>query len=199
MSYMKQIKERINRFDSGKAFIVEDFYDIAGYETVRSSLNRLTNRGDIKRIVDGVYYKAEYIDVIGEYEAPSINSVAKALARKYNWAIAPSGNAALNLLGLSTQVPAKWEYVSDGRYACYNICGNKLEFKRRNNGELSNKSELVMLIIQAIKAIGKGKITENDIKLLRKQISEEDKELLLKEGKTASVWVYKTIREICEV
>ena len=114
-NYKDKIQTSIENLADGSVFISSDFLDIADYETVRKSLNRLVNEGVIHRIVNGVYYRPRYIELIGEYEAPSINEVATAIARKYNWTIAPSGNTALNLLGLSTQVPSQWTYISDGR------------------------------------------------------------------------------------
>ena len=114
INFTQKIEERIDNFNNGKVFISSDFLDIADYETVRKILNRLTDSKKIQKIVKGVYYNPSYNELIKEYEAPSVHEVAKAIARKYNWTIAPSGNTALNLLGLSTQVPSKWTYVSDG-------------------------------------------------------------------------------------
>jgi len=148
--------------------------------------------------MNGIYYKPKYIDLIGEYEAPSVNEVANAIARKYNWTIAPSGNTALNLLGLSTQVPAKWTYISDGRYVDFSFGNITIEFKRRNNGDISKMSTLTAMVIQAIKAIGKDKVTNEHIDYLREKLSKEEKEDLLKDGKTTSIWVYHILREICE-
>lgn len=62
----------------------------------------------------GVYYYPRYSELIQEYETPSPNKVTEAIARKFNWTIAPCGDTALNMLGLATQVPAKWSYISDG-------------------------------------------------------------------------------------
>src|SRR5690606_16603897 len=114
--------------------ISSDFFDIADYETVRKTLNRLTDDGVIQRIIKGIYYKPVYNKLIEEYEAASVHQVALAIARKYNWTIAPSGNTALNLLGLSTQVPATWTYISDGRYVTITFDNNSIEFKHKNNG-----------------------------------------------------------------
>lgn len=199
MSYKNRILQRINSFNSKNVFIANDFFDIAGYETVRSTLNRLVESGEIKRIINGVYYKPEYIELIGEYGTPSVNEVANALARKYNWTIAPSGNTALNLLGLSTQVPAKWTYISDGRYADFSFGNTTIEFKRTSNSDVSKMSKLTAMVIQAVKAIGKNKITDEQIEYLREKLSDKEKEGLLEEGKTTSAWVYQILRKICEV
>lgn len=199
-SYKDDIYQRINENSSDTVYIANDFFDIANYETVRKNLNRLVEAGELNRILNGIYYRPKYIELIGEYEAPSVNEVANAIARKYNWTIAPSGNAALNLLGLSTQVPAKWTYISDGRYANYKLNDKtSIEFKRRSNSEISNMSTLSATIIQAIKGIGKDKISGDQIDFLRDKLSLKEKKDLLEDGKATAAWVYKIIKKICEV
>ena len=198
MTYKEQILEKINNLDSNQVFIANDFFDIAGYETIRNTLNRLVENKKISRIMKGVYYKPKYIELIREYEAPSVNEVAEAIARKYNWTIAPSGNTALNLLGLSTQVPAKWTYISDGRYVDFSFGNTTIEFKRRNNGDISKMSMLTAMVIQAIKGIGKNKVTDDQIEYLRKKLSKKEKKDLIESGKTTSAWVYQIIKKICE-
>ncbi|CYW54503.1 Uncharacterised protein [Streptococcus suis] len=193
-----KIKNKIDNLSDGAVFISNDFLEIADYETVRKTLNRFVNDGTIQRVVNGVYYKPRYIELIGEYESPSINEVAIAIARKYNWTIAPSGNTALNLLGLSTQVPAQWTYISDGRYVDFLIGNTKLVFKRTTNSTISNMSQLTALVIQAIKAIGKDNISEEQILYLKKRLTKSDKEKLLEEGKTTSAWIYKILKKIGE-
>lgn len=197
-SYKKEIQNRIRGFHTGKVFIANDFFDIAEYETVRSTLNRMVEAGEIRRILNGIYDQPRFIEFIGEVEAPNMNETASAIARKYNWTIAPSGNTALNLLGLSTQVPAKWTYISDGRYATYQIGNTVIEFKRRNNSEISKMTRLSAMVIQAIKEIGKDKTTQQQIAILSEKLSKDEKKLLLESGKTTSAWVYKVIRKICE-
>jgi len=199
VNYKQEILSRIRNFEYNQVFIANDFFDIAGYETVRSTLNRLVEDKEIIRIMKGIYYKPKYIALIGEYEVPSVNEVANAIARKYNWTIAPSGNTALNLLGLSTQVPAKWTYISDGRYAGFSFGNATIEFKRRNNGDISKMSTLTAMVIQSIKAIGKDKIIPEQIDYLRGKLSDKEKSELLADGKTTSAWVYGIIKKICEV
>lgn len=198
MSYKKDILDRINSFRLNYVFIASDFFDIANYETVRSTLNRLVENAEIVRIIKGVYYKPNYIALIDEYEAPSVNEVAYALARKYNWSIAPSGNTALNLLGLSTQVPAKWTYISDGRYVNFTFNNITIEFKRKSNGNISKMTVLTAMVIQAIKTIGKDKVTSEQIEILKKKLSDKEKRDLIENGKSTSVWVYDVLKRISE-
>lgn len=198
ISYKESVVKKIESFETGTVFIANDFLEIASYERIRNILNRLVKDGTIHRILNGVYYHPRYSKLIDEYEAPNVHQVALAIARKYNWTITPSENTALNILGLSTQVPAKWVYLSDGKYVTYSFGGIDIEFKRRSNAEISNMSTITSMVIQAIKAIGKDRISGEQIDILKKRLSGEEKKALLREGKTATAWIYEILRKIGE-
>ncbi|HFU5279343.1 TPA: DUF6088 family protein [Streptococcus pyogenes] len=197
-SYLDQIKNRINDFDSRKVFINNDFLDIAGNETVRRTLNQLVSENKITRVINGFYYNPRYSELIGEYEAVSIHELALAIARKYNWNIAPYNSTALNLLGLSTQVPTHYKYISSGRYKEYKIGGTVLEFKKVNPGEIANMSLKTATVIQAIKSLGKENINAQVIQKIRENLSEKERIDLMNESKSVPAWIYEVIREICE-
>ena len=196
-SYTDKIEERINSSSFNQVFSVNDFLDIASYETVKRTLNRLVKSNKIKRIINGFYYKANYNELIGDYEAVSIHELALAIARKYNWNIAPYNSTALNLLGLSTQVPSHYKYISSGRYKEYNIGDTILEFKKVSPGEIANMSIKTATVIQAIKSLGKDNITDDVILKIRKNLSVKEKEDLLRDAKSTSSWIYEVIRKIC--
>ena len=197
-SYVDQIKNRIKKFESGKVFINNDFLDIAGNETVRRTLNQLVRENKIKRVINGFYYNPKYSELIGEYEAVSIHELALAIARKYNWNIAPYNSTALNLLGLSTQVPTHYKYISSGRYKEYKIGDTVLEFKKVNPGEIANMSLKTATVIQAIKSLGKENITNEVIQKIRENLTEKERTDLMNESKSVPAWIYEVIREICE-
>lgn len=115
-NYMQEIKNRILSSEDGSVFSTSDFADIADTNTVRSALYRLVKDNILRRIINGIYEKPKYSKLLDEYVAADPTAVAQALARSYHWTIAPCGNTALNLLGLSTQVTAVWSYISDGPY-----------------------------------------------------------------------------------
>ena len=197
-SYLDQIKNRINDFDSRKVFINNDFLDIAGNETVRRTLNQLVSENKIKRVINGFYYNPIYSELIGEYEAVSIHELALAIARKYNWNIAPYNSTALNLLGLLTQVPTHYKYISSGRYKEYKIGDTILKFKKVNPGEIANMSLKTATVIQAIKSLGKENITNEVIQKIRENLSEKERIDLMNESKSVPAWIYEVIREISE-
>ena len=197
-AYIKQIYNRIISEKPQKVFVISDFCDLMDYGTAKKSLSRLENNNKIQKIMRGVYYNPRYSQLIQEYEKPSVDEVAKAIARNFKWTIAPSGNTALNQLGLSTQVPAKWIYFSDGPYKTYKIGTQELEFKHRTNKEISGMSEKTILVIQALKELGEEQITENVIQKLKRQLTNEEKRTLLDESKQTTVWIFNVIKKIAQ-
>ena len=153
--YTKRIRERVLSLEDGTVFVMSDFADIADTSTIRQSLSRLVQSGTLRRILKGVYEKPKYSKLLDEYVAADPEAVANALARSYHWTIAPCGNTALNLLGLSTQVTAVWSYISDGPYKTYEWNSTKLEFKHRTNKEITGLSYMTSLVIQALKTLGR--------------------------------------------
>lgn len=194
--YSKQIQDRIRNAIEGTVFVNSDFADIADTETIRRNLNRLTKTGILRRILKGIYEKPEYSEMLKEYVAADPEAVAKALARNYHWTIAPCGNTALNLLGLSTQVTAVWSYISDGPYKTYEWNSTKIEFKHRTNKEITGLSYMTALVIQALKTLGKANVTSETIQALSSRLSEEDKSVMLREAAESTDWVYNAIRQI---
>ncbi|MDD7731824.1 MAG: DUF6088 family protein [Ezakiella sp.] len=197
-SYTEKISDKINDFDSNKVFFANDFLDIASYETARKILNRMVKEGKIKRVIDGFYYNPRYSELVGEYEAVSIHELALAIARKYNWNIAPCSSTALNLIGLSTQVPTHYKYISSGRYKKYTIGDTVLEFKKVNPGEIANMSLKTATVIQAIKSLGKENINSEVVQKIREYLTEEEISDLMDEAKSVPSWIYEVIREVSE-
>lgn len=196
--YQSQIEERIMSYPYGTAFSASDFLDIADANSVSQALFRIEKDGKIRRVINGIYDKPAYSQLIQEYGVPRVDKIAEALARRFNWNIAPSGDTALNILHISTQVPNSWEYVSDGPYRDYMIGKVPLKFKHVMPREINGYSPITVMIIQGIRAIGKGNMTQEQADRFSSVITSEDKDTLLKEARTASGWIYKEIKQICE-
>ena len=194
---MQEIRARILAAEDGAVFVAPDFADIADTATIRQGLKRLYQSGIIRRIIRGIYEKPKYSKLLDEYVAADPDAVAKALARCYHWTIAPCGNTALNLLGLSTQVTAVWSYISDGPYKTYEWNSTKLEFKHRTNKEITGLSYMTSLVIQALKTLGRTNVTPEIIQTLSEKLSEAEQQACLKEATESTDWVYDTIRKMC--
>ena len=195
--YLNEIRNRIKAEKYGSVFVATDFADIAENVKIGVCLSRLEEEKTLLRIMRGVYYKPEYSTLLGEYIAPAPDAVAHAIARNFGWTIVPCGDTALNLLGLSTQVPAVWSYVSDGAYKEYSFDSTTIKFKRTTNKEISKLSPKTALVIQAIKALGKEHVTDEIIEKIRSETSAGERTTMRKEAQYATAWIYGIIKVIC--
>ena len=196
--YTEKIRNRIINAPDGSVFVNSDFADIADNNTVKQSINRLVQEGVLRRVIRGVFDKPQYSRLLGEYVAVDPDAVARALARCYHWTIAPCGDTALNMLGLSTQVTAVWSYISDGPYKTFQWDKTKIEFKHRTNKEITGLSPITILVIQGLKTLGKENIDDKTIRVISGRLNENEKAALLVESTEATDWIYSVIKEICK-
>lgn len=192
------IKTRIMNSPEGSVFTTVDFADVIENSRVGVILSRLEEDGVIRRVMRGIYDKPVYSDFLKEYITPSPSLVAEALARNFGWTIVPCGDTALNILGLSTRVPAAWSYVSDGTYKEYTYDNTTIKFKRTTNKEISKLSYKTALVVQALKALGKDNIDHTIINKLKNGLTDEEKTTALLEAKAATSWIYEYIKQICK-
>lgn len=196
-SITKQI-ENIMSENQGKIFSINDFYNIGTKNTIKSVLYRLNEENKIKRLMDGLYIKPKYSNILKEYSYPDASAVAQKLADKFSWTIAPAGDTALNYTGLSTQVPNEYIYISDGAYREYLYRNKKIIFKHTTNRNITSYSKELAILIQAVKALGKDNISEEHIKKLEvfaKNIEEDLKEDTLK----LPFWIQEVLAKIQEI
>ena len=192
-----EIKKRIELAEPGTVFLTSDFTDIATTTTVRKCLGRQVEKKNIRRVIAGVYEKPVYSKLLKEYIPVNPDAVAYAIARSFHWTIAPCGDVALNKLGLSTQVPVVWSYISDGPYRKFSWDNITLSYKHRANREISFMSEITTLVVEALKTLGKERIDDDVIVSLRNRLPEEEKKKMLKEVTGVSEWIYTVIRKVC--
>ena len=195
---LKQVRGRIKNASPGDIFIPADFSDLAEARKITMCLSRLHENGTIEKVKRGVYMKPRYSMLLNRSVPPREDAVAKAIARNYGWTIVPCGDTALNMLGLSTQIPAVWLYVSDGPYKTYETDGIRFQFKHTDRkNELIGVSKTTALIIQALRALGKEQIDSQTISALSKKLNAAEKQQVLKESRYITAWIYEAIKEIC--
>lgn len=195
---IKLIELRISDSKPGYVFSAIDYTHIAELNTVHQILSRLEKDGKIKRVMQGLYYAPRFSELLQEYEEPSPNEIAHAIARKNRWSIVPEGNTALNQLGLSTQVSAKWSYISSGPYAEFSYKNIAIEFKHRTTKQISDMSYKTSLLIQALKSLGKDNISTEDLSKLSERYTADEKEKILEESRYITSWIYDKIKIICK-
>lgn len=198
MTIDKDILNRLNE-QNISVFTINDIIDLGSYDNLRKVLERMTKSGIFRRLIRGVYEIPKYNKTFNMIAPPSIDDIAKALARNFNWDIYPSGNYALNILGISTQIPSKYIYISSGPNRKYEYEGNIIFFKHATLKETSSFSYITNIVIQAFKELGKDNITNDIIKLIRQKFSSDEINLICEEAKKTTIWIYQNILRLKEV
>lgn len=197
---MENIIETIFYFIAGHgkgwAFSSSDLLARVSRQQADSALSELVKRGKIRRVVRGIYDYPIYSELLKKELSPDIDQVARAYARKSNWRIEASGETALNLLGLSTQVPATYIYLSDGPNRSYDIMGVTLTFKKSALKNIGFKHRESAHVVQALRALGKDHITEAVKERIRQQMTTKQQAKILKDTQSTTAWVYEVIKDI---
>lgn len=165
MSTMKSVKDRIlaiiDRKKRGWIFSAQDFMpEFKRYE-IDTTLKTLADEGTIRKICRGIYDYPAYSELLNQPTAPDLYGVAKTFAAKFRWQIYPSGDAALNYFGLSTQIPAKLVFISNGPSRTLETGYGTIYFKHSALRETSFRYMESGLVVQALREIGQANITED--------------------------------------
>ena len=193
-----QIVGRIKRLGEGKAFSAKDFLDIASRGTIDMALGTLTRNGTIRRIRRGLYDMPKVNPALGGKLSPDIDEAAQAIARRQRWKIVPEGAWAANLLRLSTQVPAKIIYLTDGPNNEVLIGRRSIHFKHARPKAMAGLEGKFALVVQALRHLGKEGIGPREIEKLRSALSPAEKRRLVKDTRFGVDWIYEVAKRIGE-
>ncbi|MEQ6120825.1 DUF6088 family protein [Reichenbachiella sp. MALMAid0571] len=178
----------------GALVFPDDFTKIGSSESIRKALQRLENKGAIKRVAQGIYVRPKIDPYIGEV-LPSAEEVATGIAKRDKIRLVPTGVYALNALGLSTQIPIKLVFLTDGAPREIKLSKRSIKLKKTTPKTLLAKGEISSLVIQALREIGKDKISaEEELKILA-LLKKENQKDLAHDLKLAPVWIRKIMQK----
>ena len=195
MSIEEQILAKIKKNKKAKIFFAENFIELGKPDAIRKALERLVKNEQLERVAVGIFSRPEYNDIIGKI-SPSIEDIAKALADRDKARIVPTGEYALNRLGLSTQMPMNIIYLTDGTARKIKIYNNTIKFKKTSPKNLATLGEISGLAIQALRAIGKNKVTDNEVKKIKTLLKKEKKETLVHDIQMAPSWIREIMKDV---
>jgi hypothetical protein len=190
-----KIVRRIYGNGRGWCFTPKDFWDFGSAESVRIALFRLARKNTIRRLATGLYDYPRQDAQLGLL-SPSPDDVAQAIASKDAVRVQPSGGYATNLLGLSEQVPAKIVYLTEGVSRCVKIGGREIKLKHTTPRNMITAGRISGTVIQAFRFIGKDRLTDTHIAILRKKLSPAEKARLVKDHIHAPAWMHKSLIKI---
>lgn len=195
----KEIKKRIEKAKPKKIFFTEDFRLFGTPVSVKTALHRLVKKKILHRLGRGIYTKPEYSKFMGKEVLPSLEEIAVAIAKRDKVRIIPTGSYALNVLGLSTQIPMKIVYLTDGTPRRIKIDNSDILFRRSSPRNLSYQGEISTLAIQALKEIGKGNLTTDEEDKLIHVLKTEDYNKLKHDIAIAPQWISEILAKALPV
>jgi hypothetical protein len=196
-STVNKIENEIKRRRRGKIYFADDFVSFGTSEAIKKALLRFEKSGMLIRLAHGIYLYPSIDKRLGlGILYPSVETIAKEIARRDKARIVPAGLYALNVLGLSTQIPTNIVFHTDGAPRKIKVYNQLITFKHVVPKNLAYKSEALMLAVSALKEIGEHSVSENDMKIVRKALSHETKENISGDIHLAPVWIRKKIQQV---
>ncbi len=192
------VRERILGLERGTIFFPSNFDDIATDTAIRQMLSRMVKRGEIIRVSRGIYCYPRSNPALGlDIIPPSAEEIAQRVAERDKVKIIPTGDQALNQLGLSTQVPGNAVYITNGARKKISLGkGRSIVFRESNEFRLFDfKSKVMMLAVSAMRSIGESRITDDILSALKKIVRNVSPEIYKRDIRLAPVWVRKKLEE----
>ena len=196
---MQSVEDKILRRIRGKpkgwVFTANDFWDIGSAETTRKALKKICDRGRINRIARGLYYNPRMHPKLGVLP-PTPEDIVAAIKTKQHTKTQPTGAYAANILGLSTQVPGKVIFLTDGPDKQQKVGNRTIQLKNRSPRSMAGAGHITGLFIQALKHIGEKRFTERHLKILRNRLEPKQKKRLEKDIRLAPGWIAAVVRKL---
>lgn len=190
-----KIINRIYGHGKGWVFSPAHFSDLGSRDAVASALKRYCQLGRIRRLARGLYDYPRTDPELGQI-MPSPDAVARALAGRDAVRLQPSGAYAANLLGLSTQIPMKIVYLTDGRSRTVQIGKTHIILKQTTPRNMATAGRISGLVIQALRHIGRQQVDDEVISRLDRQLDADDRKQLLKDISFAPAWIAEIMRRL---
>lgn len=188
MSVEDQILKKIRDNKRGKIYFPANFSKIGGSNAIHQALGRLEEKEHIIRLAHGIYLYPKVDKELGVLYPP-IDEIAIAIAKRDKARIIPTGVQALNKLGLSTQVPMKVVYLTDGAQRSIRIGNQTIKFKRVTPKNLAARGEISGLVIQALREIGNTKVNSEQKRRIVELLQKENPDHVKYDARLAPEWI----------
>lgn len=189
------ITRKVRRARPGTVFTPALFASLGGRAAVDKALQRLVARDELRRLSRGLYDKPRHDPLLGTLW-PSVDAIVAALTGKDKLRLQPTGAYAANLLGLSDQVPARVEFLTDGTSRTVKAGPLQIVLKRTTPRQMAAAGRTSGLVIQALRSLGPEHLTQQRIEKLRRNVPATERRTLLDDLGLAPVWMQSALRAL---
>lgn len=186
------LRKRIEAMPEDSVLFRSDFPEYHS-EFVGETLAELTKEGVLVKLAQGIYAKPR----MSRFGAvlPSVEKIVQAIAIRDNAKVLPSGMTALNALGLSTQVPMNYTYLTTGSERTVKLTNRQVVLKRGVPKNFWYETRLIALLVQALKILKQENVGQEELQIIRSLIEKEpDKETLAKDVDKMPAWMKRLIK-----
>ena len=186
------LRKRIEAMPEDSVLFRSDFPEYHS-EFVGETLAELTKEGVLVKLAQGIYAKPR----MSRFGAvlPSVEKIVQAIAVRDNAKVLPSGMTALNALGLSTQVPMNYTYLTTGSERTVKLTNRQVVLKRGVPKNFWYETRLIALLVQALKTLKQENVGQEELQTIRSLIEKEpDKEALAKDVDKMPAWMKRLIK-----
>ncbi len=191
------IRSRIYGHGRGWAFTPKHFRDLGSTAAIESCLRRLKAAGTIRKLARGLYDYPVNDPILGTV-APSADAIARALVARDAIRIQPSGAYAANVLGLSSQVPSRIVFLTDGPARKVKIGKREIILQRTTPRNMATAGRISGTLIQALRHLGQDQVDDTVIAILRRHITDADHAVLRKDLVHAPAWISDLLLPLME-
>lgn len=190
------LRQRIETLPEDSVLFRSDFPDYHS-EFVGGTLSELTNEGVLVKLAQGIYArprKSRFGVVL-----PSVEKIVQAISKRDNAKVIPFGMTALNALGLSTQVPMNYTYLTTGSERTISLKNQQVVLKRGVPKNFCYTTRLISLMVQALRALKQENVGQEEIQTICTLITREpDKESLTKDVDMMPAWMKRIVKPMLD-
>ncbi len=190
-----QILDKIKKAGRGSLFFLDNFTSLGSSKAIGKALERLVKSGELERMATGIYVRPAEDKTLG-LVLPGIEAIASAIAKRDKARIVPTGSYALYKLGLTTQVPLNAVFYTTASARKIKVGKQTITFKRASAKSLAAIGDISKLAIQALKSIGKGKVSNDEINKIKELLKQEKPFHLQHDIKLAPEWIRKLLKPL---
>lgn len=193
-----QIVRRVQGRGRGSVWTPSDFLDLGTRAAVDQALKRLVQKGVLHRVDRGIYSYPRISSRIGAL-SPSPDDVARAVAKSTGSKVQVAGARAANALGVSTQVPAKSVYLTDGPSRRVRVGRHTVQLKHASTRDLVGVGTRAGLAFQALRYLGPDGVDARTARQMAAQLNDSDRKQLKRAKKSAPGWLRPIVDRVTDL
>lgn len=182
----------IDALPEGALIRSQDLGHLVDHDQASRQLSRLARQGRLMRVARGIYVavKASRIGPV----PPPVDKVVQSLAIITGRAVVRHGAAAANALGLTSQVPVRQIYLTDGRARTLSLGKQIIEIRHAHKWMLVLGDSLAGDVVRALEWLGPD-LAEQTVGKLVRRIGRDDLRVVLGIRHRLPAWMATAIQK----